>query len=96
MKYYKCLTQDEFENLEEGTEVEFLSVKPNKCFNGVITSTWEWETFSFHKRDLALTKPNYFQYGKYRILVAETKYISVMDDMVEEITKVVTDKTLSN
>lgn len=96
MKYYRCLTKEEFENLEEGTTVEFLTVKYSKIFNGKITHDWVWEEHTFYKKDLLNIKPNYFQYGKFRLLLGESDYPSVMDEMIEEITEVITNETRSN
>lgn len=63
---YKWLTQEEFENLEDGTIVEFIygefkDKKGNVCYKGSI--------HTFNKKDLETVQPGYFNKGRYRIKV---------------------------
>lgn len=66
---FHCLTQQEFESLEDGTEVQFLELNVGKYINGYFSHKWKWVKKTFRKSDLEHRRVGYFTYGRYRIKI---------------------------
>lgn len=69
MSTYSCLSKSDFESLPDGTNIQFLEVQLGYFVNGIPTNQWKWKNQTFKKEELLSAKPDYFQYGRYRIKV---------------------------